>query len=140
MMPSVSIETAECLVRIAFWTGAVTDALAILPMLSRRVGVALFGGNPVGDSAGYRFAMGIGASLVAGWTVLLCWGAASPIERSVLLLLTVCPVITGIVIASVIAARRGVVVRSRMIPFWLHLGFVSTFYGVAYALSRPFAH
>jgi len=134
-MPSVSIETVTLLARIAFWAGAVTDALAILPMLSRRVGVALFGGDPAGDSAEYRFAMGIGASLMAGWTMLLFWGLGSPIERRGLLLLTICPVIAGIVMATVIAARRGVVLVPRLIPLWIHLGVLSAFYGLVYILA-----
>ena len=134
-MSSLSIETIDHLLKIAFWVGAITDAFAILPMLSRRVGVALFGGDSNGGKDEYRFAMGIGASLMAGWTLLLLWGSANPIERRALLLLTICPVITGIVIASVIAARRGVVLRSRLIPLWIHLGVVSIFYGVVYALS-----
>lgn len=138
-MSSVSIETVTLLARAAFWVGAVTDGLAILPMLSRRIGVALFGGDPSGGSAEYRFAMGMGASLMAGWTLLLFWGAESPIERRGLLLLTVCPVIAGIVLATVIAARRGVVLVSRLIPLWIHLSLVSTFYCVVYALSSPFA-
>ena len=138
-MPTVSTETVTLLARIAFLVGAVTDGLAILPMLSRRVGVALFGGDSSRISGEYRFAMGIGASLMAGWTVLLLWGAASPIERRAILLLTVCPVITGIVLATVIAARRGVVLVSRMVPLWIHLSALSLFYVTVYALSILFA-
>jgi len=138
-MPTVSTETVTLLARIAFLVGAVTDGLAILPMLSRRVGVALFGGDSSRISAEYRFAMGIGASLMAGWTMLLLWGAANPIERRAILLLTVCPVITGIVLATVIAARRGVVLVSRMVPLWIHLSALSLFYVTVYALSILFA-
>lgn len=138
-MPTVSIETATLLVKIAFIVGAVTDGLAIIPMLSRRAGVALFGGDPSRDSAEYRYAMGIAASLMAGWTVLLLWAVASPIERRDVLLLTVFPVITGIVFATAIAARRRIVLVPRMVPLWIHLGAVSLYYVVAYVLSSPFA-
>lgn len=138
-MPIVSVETAALLVKIAFLVGAVTDGLAIIPMLSRRVGVALFGGNSSQDNAAYRYAMGIGASLMAGWTLLLLWGAASPIERRDILLLTVFPVIAGIVFATAIAARNRIVLLSRVVPLWIHLGFVSVFYIVTYVLSFPFA-
>lgn len=138
-MPSVSIDTAALLVRIAFLVGAITDGLAIIPMLSRRAGVALFGGDAAQSNAAYRYAMGIGASLMAGWTCLLIWGAFRPIERRDVLLLTVFPVITGIVIATVIAARSGVVLRSRVVPLWIHLGLVSLFYIVAYVLSLPYS-
>jgi undecaprenyl pyrophosphate phosphatase UppP len=139
MMPSVSLETTTLLVKIAFLVGAVTDGLAIIPMLSRRAGVAIFGGDASKDSAAYRYAMGVGAALMAGWTVLLFRGAANTIERRDILLLTVFPVITGIAVATAVAARNRVVLRSRMVPLWIHLGAVSIFYIVAYALSVPFA-
>ena len=138
-MPTVSLETATLLVKIAFLVGAVTDGLAIIPMLSRRAGVAIFGGDASKDIAAYRYAMSIGAALMAGWTVLLLWGAANPIGRRDILLLTVFPVITGIVVATVVAARNRVVLPSRVVPLWIHLGFVSIFYIVAYVLSLPFA-
>lgn len=139
LMPSISIETATLLARVGFLVGAVTDGLAIVPMLSRRVGVALFGGDPSSDSPEYRYAMGIGASLMAGWTVLLLWAAASPLERLDLLWLTVVPVVAGIFLATLLAARRGVVRVSRVIPLWIHLGLLSGFYLVVYVLARPFA-
>ncbi|MCX6554491.1 MAG: hypothetical protein NTZ12_05675 [Candidatus Aminicenantes bacterium] len=138
-MPIVSIETITLLLRIAFLVGAVTDGLALIPMLSRRIGAALFGGDSSRANFEYRFAMGIGAALMAGWTLLLLWGAASPIARRDILLLTVFPVISGIVLATVMAARRGLVSVARMIPLWLHLGTVSLFYIIVYVLSIPFA-
>jgi len=135
----ISIATATILARSAFLVGAITDGLAIIPMLSRPVGVALFGSEASRDGAAYRYAMGIGASLMAGWTLLLLWGAVSPLERRDILLLTVFPVITGIVSATVVAARRGVVRAARVVPLWIHLGVVSLFYIWVYAMSSPFA-
>jgi hypothetical protein len=138
-MATLSGESAGLLLRIAFVVGAVTDGLAIIPMLSSRIGTALFGGDPTRATGEYRYAMRIGASLMAGWTLLLLWGAASPFERRGLLVLTVFPVITGIVAASVIAARRSVVRPTRMVPLWIHLFLVSVLYLAAYVLSAPFA-
>ena len=139
-MQSVSMETATLLARIAFFVGAVTDGLAVFPMLSRRLGVALFGGDASRNGPEYPYAMGIGASLMAGWTLLLLWGAASPIERRDLLILTVFPVIAGIVLAMAFAVRRGVMRSTRAIPLWIHLGAVSLLYVAVYVLTRPFAH
>jgi len=138
-MSNVSLETVTQLARIAFLLGAVTDGLAILPMLSRRVGAALFGGDLSRSNHEYRYAMGIGASLMAGWTLLLLWGAASPLERRAVLVLTVFPVITGIVAATVLAVRRGVIRLSRAVPLWVHLWVVSFFYAVVYVLLGRFA-
>ena len=139
-MPSVSSETITLLLQIAFLVGAVTDGLAVIPMLFRRIGAALFGGDATRNNMENQFAWGIGAALMAGWTLLLLWGAASPIARRDILLLTVFPVIAGIVLATVIAACRGLVSVARMLPLWIHLGVVSLFYITVYILSIPFAH
>ena len=139
-MPRLSNETIITLLQVAFLVGAVTDGLAVIPMLSRRIGTALFGGDRSRDNIEYRFAMGIGAALMAGWTLLLLWGAASPIARRDILLLTVFPVIAGIVLTTVFAVRRGLISLSRTIPLWIHLGVVSMFYIVVYVLSIPVAH
>ena len=42
----------------------------------------------VGTGSDYQLAMYIGAMFMAGWTVLLAWGAIKPVERRGLLLIT----------------------------------------------------
>ena len=135
----ISKETAALLIQIAFWIGAATDGLAILPMLSRRIGAKLFGGDLTNNDFGYQYAMAIAASLMAGWTLLLLWGIGSPMERRDILLLTVFPVITGIVLAIVFAVKHRLVKISRVIPIWIHLGALSVYYVAVYVLSIPFA-
>lgn len=73
--------TQEKSLRIAFLAGAVTDALAIVPMLLSSLAMLLWGCEDV--SGAYWFAMGYGASLMLGWTVLLIWAYQRPIERRV---------------------------------------------------------
>ena len=70
-MTFITYETSELLLRIAFIIGAATDFLAIFPMLSQRIGSFLFGSKTITKDDGYIYAMRIGASLMAGWTVLL---------------------------------------------------------------------
>jgi len=123
------------MLRISFLIGAITDGLAIIPMVFPRIGSALFGGDTARLGAEYRYAMGIGASLMAGWTALLFWGAISPIERCDILLLTLFPVIAGIIAATVVAVRNKVVLLCRVIPVWIHLGCLSVLFMVSYALS-----
>jgi len=60
-------------------------------------------------------------------------------ERRGILLLTVFPVITGIVLAFVFAVKQGLVKISRVIPLWIHLGGVSLYYIAVYVISIPFA-
>ena len=58
----------EKVLRVAFLVGAITDALAILPMLIPPLAKLLWGFEDV--SGAYQFAMGYGASLMLGWTAL----------------------------------------------------------------------
>ena len=73
-------ERQERLLRTAFALGAITDALALLPMLSPRLSALLWGLEEQGGA--YGFAMGYAASLMLGWTVLLIWAHRRPVERS----------------------------------------------------------
>ena len=134
-MITVSMNTATTLLRICFLVGAVTDGLAIIPMIFPRIGSALFGADASRLGAQYRYAMGIGASLMAGWTALLLWGAIHPMERRDILILTLVPVVAGIIAATVVAVRNRVILISRAIPLWIHLGCVSILFVVSYGLS-----
>ena len=62
---------------MAFMLGAITDALALVPMLLPPMAKLLWGFDAA--TGPYRFAMGYGASLMFGWTVLLLWAYARPI-------------------------------------------------------------
>ncbi len=105
----------EKLLRVAFLTGAVTDALAILPMLVPPLAALLWGFDDVSDA--YRFAMGYGASLMLGWTVLLLWASQKPLERRFVAALTVL-VIYGLVVTEVVAVASGHLALWRMVPTW----------------------
>ena len=134
-MPIISFETITLLLRISFYVGAVTDGLAVIPMAFPSIGSALFGGNSSRSNAEYRFAMGIGASLMAGWTLLLIWGSIDPIGRRDILILTLIPVVAGIIVSTAIAVRKHVILLNRAIPVWIHLIFINILFGVSYALS-----
>jgi len=108
--------TQEKILRIAFLAGAVTDALALLPMLVPPLAKLLWGFDDV--SGCYRFAMGYGASLMLGWTALLLWAYQRPLERQVIAALTVL-VIYGLVATEIVAVLSGALAAWRMVPTWL---------------------
>ncbi len=117
----------ERILRAAFLAGAITDALALFPMLFPPVARLVWGFE---DTSGtYRFAMGYGASLMAAWTALLLWAYRRPLERSFVAALTVF-VIYGLALTEVIAVMAGDLAVSRMIPTWfLQAGLLALFAG-----------
>jgi len=105
----------EKVLRVAFLVGAVTDGLAILPMLIPPLANLLWGFEDM--SGAYQFAMGYGASLMLGWTALLIWAYQKPMERKVVAAFTVL-VIYGLVLTEVMAVLSGYLAAWRILPTW----------------------
>jgi len=92
--------------RISFVVGAVADGIvAILMLIPSRMG-----------ETGFTYAMGLGASLMLGWTLLLIWGYQRPVERKGLLLLTIFPVIAGLLASNIYQVASGVFPAVRILP------------------------
>ncbi len=103
------------LLRRAFLLGAITDGVALVPMLVPGMAALLWGFT---DTSGpYWFAMGYGASLMLGWTGLLIWAYQRPVERRGVAALTVL-VIYGLVATEIAAVSAGHLEAWRMIPTW----------------------
>ncbi len=106
--------------RVSYWAGVLVDTIAALRMLFPQLA----------DGVEYRFAMSIGAALMLGWVFLLIWADRRPIERKGVLLLTVFPVITGIILAEIYAYVSGFMEFERVLPtivFLLGLSVLLTF-------------
>ncbi len=96
--------------RVSYWVGAVVDALAFLEMLFPGALRALFGEGGEDFGLEYRLAQAFGAPLMIGWTVLLLWADRRPLERRGVLVITVFPVVTGLLIRGVVGVATGVFV------------------------------
>ena len=122
--------------RISYWAGAVADGLLVVPMLSPKIGGRLFGISDFNPGNDYRYAMGVGASLMLGWTFLLIWADRKPVERKGILLLTVFPVIFGLVIAGIYAFISNLITMERMIPTWIFQGAAALLFLFSYVNAR----
>lgn len=122
-------DTQRKLLRIAFLAGAITDALAVLPMLFPPLAKILWGFEDT--TGGYRFAMGYGASLMLGWTALLVWAYRDPVERRAVAALTVL-VIYGLVATEVAAVLSGAMPLWRMVPTWILQSLLLALFAGAY--------
>ena len=113
--------------KAAFLAGAITDALALGPMLVPPLAHLLWGFDAQGGE--YRFAMGYGATLMAGWTGLLVWAYQNPYERRFVAALTVF-VIYGLALTEIVAVATGHIAAWRMVPTWiLQAGLLAVFAG-----------
>jgi hypothetical protein len=117
------------LLRVAFLAGALTDAFALLPMLFPSMARLLWGFEH--PSGAYVFAMGYGASLMLGWTLLLLWAYQRPLERRVVALLTLV-VIGGLVATEIVVVVRGELNPLRMLPTWVIQAALAGLFGKAY--------
>ena len=112
--------------RISYWVGAIADGLATLRMLFPKIAYGME----------YRYALGVGASLMLGWTFLLVWADRKPLERKGVLLLTVFPVVTGILLAEIYAVAKRLITFEEMLPTGIFLVAVIALFSFSYFNAR----
>jgi hypothetical protein len=83
----------------------------------------------------YRFAIGYGASLMLGWTVLLLWAYRDPLERAFVAVLTVI-VIYGLVATEIVAVLAGHLAWWRMLGTWILQAVLLALFAGAYHYPR----
>jgi hypothetical protein len=124
------------LLRVCYWIGAVADAISAIIMLSPTLGGSMYGIADFNPGYDYRYAMGLGASLMLGWTFLLMWADRRPVERRGVLLLTVFPVLFGLIIAGIYAVATGLIPADKMVPTWIFQGLITGLYLFSYLYTR----
>ncbi len=82
--------SSNLLLKLMFILGAVVDGAIAVSwfLIASGLRIPNILNGYVGTGSDYQLAMYIGAMFMAGWTVLLAWGAIMPIERRGLLLIT----------------------------------------------------
>lgn len=94
------------LLKATFLIGALTDALALVPMLCPAFAKSIWGLDVLSGS--YFFAMGYGASLMFGWTLLLIWAYQKPLERRSVSLFSSF-VVAGLVATEIVSTAYGII-------------------------------
>ena len=108
--------------RVSYWVGAIADGLATLHMIFPKYA----------HDAEYRYALGLGASLMLGWTILLIWADRKPLERKGVLILTAFPVVSGLLLAEFYAVISGIISFERMLPTGIFLVGLITLFSFSY--------
>jgi hypothetical protein len=90
---------SNTMLKFAFILGAIVDGAIAISwfLIASGLRIPNILNGHVGTGEDYQLAMFIGAMFMAGWAVLLAWGAMNPIERRGLLLIT-----SGFLLLSVI--------------------------------------
>ena len=112
--------------RTSYWVGAVADAVAT---------VAILIPSRMGESE-FRYPMGLAAALMFAWTVLLIWADRRPAERRGVLLLTVFPLITGLMVSCVLAGSSGQLPMEQVVARVLVLGILAILLLYSYARAN----
>ncbi len=123
------------LLRTSYWIGAVLDGLMVIPMLFPGIGGYIFGISNFNPGPEYRYAMYLGTALMAGWTAILIWADRKPLERKGILLITIFPVVIGIMAAGVYGVISGLVELRNLVPTLVLQVFLITFFLFSYFYS-----
>lgn len=95
------------LIRLPYWLGILADAVWAVALLSPSIFGALTGQRGFDPDLQVRLIMGIGGTLMAGWTCLLLWAVRRPIERRAVILLTAFPVVFGMFVVALVGFVDG---------------------------------
>ncbi len=110
-MMKKAINWKMVIIQCGFWAGAILDLLSaivsLIYMLSPNETFinTMFGWPPISEMSYLIFITE--CALMFGWTALLILGAQKPIQRRSVLLLTVVPVVSMIIIFNIITMIQG---------------------------------
>ena len=132
---SLGIDKRVLFLKVCFWIGVLADLFATVPLLFPHVAKLVFGLPVAASGNAYLYVSRVGASLMLGWTGLLVWGSQKPVERKAILLLTVVPVVLGLLGASVLAVQSGFIQVIYMLPLWIFYIVIIPLYLIAYFIA-----
>ena len=95
------------MLRLSFWIGAAIDAFVAVQLLLPGFWASFDHLSTYTPNTTLNFALAIAGSLMFGWTALLIWADRKPLERKSVLLLTVFPVIFGLMLNNLLAVESG---------------------------------
>ncbi len=130
----ISTSKKILLLRIGYWIGVVLDALAFVQMAFPEIGKAML---KVSMETGpeYVFAINLGAGLMLAWTLLLVWADRKPVERRMIIPLTMI-IIAWNTFTMRYGVRTGLVPAETMMPQMIVAGALFIYYGFCFIITR----
>lgn len=100
-------KTRLFLITLPYWLGILADALWAVGLFFPPVFGLLIGKPEFSPDFQTRLIMGMGGSMMTGWTLLLLWAVKDPIQRRVVILITAYPVVLGMLVVAFIGVLAG---------------------------------
>lgn len=95
------------LIKLPYWLGIAADALWAVALFSPAVFRQFTGRSGFDPDLEVRLIMGIGGTLMTGWTFLLIWALRDPVGRRAVILLTAFPVVFGMFLVALVGYING---------------------------------
>jgi len=130
----ISTSKRILLLRIGYWIGIVLDALAFVQMAFPEIGKAMLKVN-METGPEYVFAINLGAGLMLAWTLLLVWADRKPVERRMIIPLTMI-IIAWNTFTMRYGVRTGLVPAETMMPQMIVAGALFIYYGFCFIITR----
>lgn len=122
-------------IKTAYWIAAAVDGFVALGMLFPQLLQPALQLASVPSGVETRYALGVGAALMLGWTLLLVWAAAEPVARRTILLLTIVPVIAGLALSTLYGFLNGYIPLGGALSVWSLQALLVLLLGAAYGLA-----
>lgn len=135
-MMSMDKKNKILLLRVCYWIGAAVDMIAAVQMLLPDTWASFNGLRYHDPGPELSYALGAGASLMLGWTILLIWADRRPVERKGILLLTVFPVIFGLFLDNLLSFAAGASAAGPIIPVMALQLVLSLLFVLSYVNAR----
>jgi hypothetical protein len=100
-------KTKMFLIRFPYFLGIAADALWAIALFFPSVLGILLNNPEFNPEIQVKLIMGIAGTLMTGWTILLIWAVQRSIKRRAVILITVFPVVFGLLIITLIGYLGG---------------------------------
>jgi hypothetical protein len=118
--------------KACFMIGVIVDGLSLIPMLIPWAAGIIWGFNNF--TGIYYFAMGMGASLMLAWTILLCWAYRKPLERRYIALFTII-ILIGIIVTEIVSLSQDYIQLSKVLGTLIMQAVLLGLYSYSFSIS-----
>ncbi len=118
--------------KICFAIGVIIDGLSLIPMLVPWAAGIIWGFDSF--TGIYYFVMGMGASLMLAWTILLYWAYRKPLERRYIALFTII-ILVGIVVTEIVSLKQDYIQLSKVLGTLIMQAALLALYSYSFIIS-----